>query len=37
MHGTKLTRKQGEKLHLSEHQKAVIDWQENDGEQPPGG
>jgi uncharacterized protein YjbI with pentapeptide repeats len=37
MAGAKLTREQGEKLLLSEQQKLVIDWQEDDGEEPPGG
>lgn len=37
MRGAKLTRKQGEQTHLSERQKAEVDWQESDGEQPPGG
>jgi BTB/POZ domain-containing protein KCTD9 len=37
MRGAKLTREQGEKLRLSEEQHKVIDWQETDGKQPPGG
>jgi len=37
MRGAKLTRKQGEQIILSDQQRNVIDWQESDGEQPPGG
>lgn len=37
LRGAKLTHKQGEQIHLSEQQKAEVDWQESDGEQPPGG
>lgn len=33
----KLTRKQGERIHLSDKQRKVIDWQDSDGEEPPGG
>lgn len=35
--GAKLTPEQGEELGLSEEQKKVIDWQETEGEEPPGG
>jgi uncharacterized protein YjbI with pentapeptide repeats len=35
--GAKLTREQGEQIILSEQQQKVIDWQESDGEEPPGG
>lgn len=37
MRGAKLTREQGEQIILSEQQQKVIDWQESDGEEPPGG
>jgi hypothetical protein len=37
MHGAKLTREQGARLRLTDEQKKAIDWQENDGEAPPGG
>jgi len=37
MRGAKLTHHQGAKIDLSEKQRQEIDWQENDGEQPPGG
>lgn len=37
MQGTKLTRKQGEQIRLSEQQREVIDWQDCDGDEPPGG
>jgi uncharacterized protein YjbI with pentapeptide repeats len=37
MRGTKLTRDQGEQIILSDEQQQVIDWQESDGEEPPGG
>ena len=37
MAGAKLTRKQGEGVHLSDEQRKVIDWQESDGDEPPGG
>jgi uncharacterized protein YjbI with pentapeptide repeats len=37
MVGAKLTRKQGEKIHLSDEHRKVIDWQEGDGDEPPGG
>jgi len=37
MTGAKLTRNQGERVRLSDEQRSVIDWQEADGEEPPGG
>jgi hypothetical protein len=37
LRGAKLTRKQGEQLHLSEQQISEVDWQEGNGEQPLGG
>jgi len=37
MTGAKLTLKQGERIQLSEEQRKVIDWQDSDGEEPPGG
>jgi hypothetical protein len=37
MAGAKLTRKQGERIHLSVEQQKVIDWQDTDGDEPPGG
>jgi hypothetical protein len=37
MAGAKLTRKQGEGIRLSDEQRKVIDWQESDGDEPPGG
>lgn len=37
MKGAKLTREQGSVLGLSDEQRNVIDWQESDGEEPPGG
>jgi uncharacterized protein YjbI with pentapeptide repeats len=37
MAGAKLTWKQGEGIHLSDEQWRVIDWQESDGDEPPGG
>jgi uncharacterized protein YjbI with pentapeptide repeats len=37
MRGAKLTRKLGEEIDLSEKQRQEIDWQDCDGEQPPGG
>lgn len=37
MQGAKLTRKQGEELSLSDQQRKVIDWQDSDGDEPPGG
>jgi BTB/POZ domain-containing protein KCTD9 len=37
LRGTKLTHEQGEALDLSAQQRQVIDWQENEGEEPPGG
>jgi BTB/POZ domain-containing protein KCTD9 len=33
----KLTRKRGEAIHLSDEQRKLIDWQESDGDEPPGG
>lgn len=33
----KLTRKQGEGIYLSDEQRQVINWQESDGDEPPGG
>jgi hypothetical protein len=37
MRGAKLTRKQCEQIRLSDKQKTEIEWQESDGDQPPGG
>jgi uncharacterized protein YjbI with pentapeptide repeats len=37
MRGAKLTHKQGEQLDLSAEQRQEIDWQESDGDEPPGG
>lgn len=37
MQGVKLTREQADVLGLSDEQRNVIDWQESDGEEPPGG
>jgi hypothetical protein len=37
MRGAELTRTQGEQINLSDQQRTVIDWQENDGDVPPGG
>jgi BTB/POZ domain-containing protein KCTD9 len=37
MAGAKLTRKQGEGNQLSDEQRKAIDWQESDGDEPPGG
>ena len=37
LQGAKLTRQQGERISLSNEQREVIDWQETDGEEPPGG
>jgi hypothetical protein len=37
MRGAKLTREQGEEFDLSEQQRQEIDWQESDGDDPPGG
>lgn len=37
LRGAKLTRKQGEQIHLSEQQESEVDWQESDGDKPPGG
>jgi Pentapeptide repeats (9 copies) len=35
--GAKLTREQGKQIPLSDQQRNVIDWQESDGDEPPGG
>ena len=37
MRGAKLTREQAEQILLSDQQQQEIDWQESDGEEPPGG
>lgn len=37
MRGSKLTRQQGKLIRLSDEQNKAIDWQENDGDEPPGG
>ncbi len=37
MRGAKLSREQAEEIRLSEQQRNVIDWQENEGDEPPGG
>ena len=37
MRGAKLTHEQGEEIDLSEKQQQVIDWQDSDGDEPPGG
>lgn len=37
MQGAKMTREQGEFLALSGEQRNVIDWQDSEGEEPPGG
>lgn len=37
MRGAKLTHEQGEEIDLSEQQRQVIDWQDSDGDEPPGG
>lgn len=37
MRGAKLTRGQGDEIDLSEHQRQEIDWQDSDGDKPPGG
>jgi BTB/POZ domain-containing protein KCTD9 len=37
MRGAKLTHEQGEDLDLSEKQRQEIDWQDSDGDEPPGG
>ncbi len=37
MLGAKLTHEQGENLVLSDKQRQAIDWQESNGEEPPGG
>jgi hypothetical protein len=37
MRGAKLTRDQDKYIFLSQEQQGVIDWQESDGEEPPGG
>ena len=37
MRGTRLTKAQGRKLKLSKQQRQEIDWQNDEGEEPPGG
>ncbi|MBX9580667.1 MAG: pentapeptide repeat-containing protein [Gemmataceae bacterium] len=37
LHGAKLTHAQGHDLVLSAEQRRVIDWQDGEGEEPPGG
>lgn len=37
MRGAKLTHEQAEQILLSDQQQQEIDWQESDGEEPPGG
>ncbi|MFO0824995.1 MAG: pentapeptide repeat-containing protein [Gemmataceae bacterium] len=37
MAGAKLTREQGKRIELSMEQRKVIDWQQSDGDEPPGG
>jgi uncharacterized protein YjbI with pentapeptide repeats len=37
MSGAKLTREQAGRIRLSDEQRKVIDWQDSDGEEPPGG
>lgn len=37
MRGAKLTREQTEQIALSHQQQNVIDWQESEGDEPPGG
>src|SRR5437764_465863 len=37
MRGAKLTHEQAEEIDLSEQQQQEIDWQDSDGEEPPGG
>jgi hypothetical protein len=37
MRGAKLTRKQAEQILLSDKQQQTIDWQESEGDEPPGG
>ena len=37
LRGAKLTHAQGRKLTISPEQRQVIDWQDDEGEQPPGG
>lgn len=37
LRGARLTHERGNTLPLSEEQKRVIDWQEDEGEEPPGG
>jgi uncharacterized protein YjbI with pentapeptide repeats len=37
MDGATLTRKQGGRMALSDAQKAVIDWRQEDGPEPSGG
>ena len=37
MRGARLTREQAKQILLADEQQEVIDWQDNDGEEPPGG
>jgi uncharacterized protein YjbI with pentapeptide repeats len=37
LRGAKMTRAQGTRIVLSDQQRQVIDWQEGDGQEPPGG
>ncbi|MBI1248264.1 pentapeptide repeat-containing protein [bacterium] len=37
MKGAKLTRKQAEDIRFSDEQRGMIDWQDSEGEEPPGG
>ncbi len=37
LQGVKLTREQGAEIDLSEKQQQEVDWQGNDGDEPPGG
>lgn len=37
MRGAKVTHRQGQAIDLSEEQRRDIDWQDNDGDEPPGG
>jgi hypothetical protein len=37
MRGAKMTREQGGQITLSDRQQGVIDWQEGEGDEPPGG
>ena len=37
MRGAKLTHEHGEQINLSEQQRQEVDWQETDGDEPPGG